>query len=410
VDASHSRGEVTVCRTNDGPSAAQIHTIIRQQGYGTASGMALGNEQVASWPMLAGAFIVAVGILWLLDSLHLTALAPSATQGLSLSGALIIGLVAGTSSCLAVVGGFILAIAGRLNTTKEQPFFTRIEPMLQFNIGRLLSYFVLGAAIGLIGQSVGFGITSTAVLSIIVAVVMLWLGLSQLGVTDYLPLPTLPKSVSHRIAALSDSPHPAAPFALGALTFFLPCGFTQSMQLVALASGNPITGGMLMFFFALGTMPSLLGLSVLSTYAKDTRFTSFLKPMTAMLVILLGLLNLQSGLTLLGAPISLPSFAATTSIATAPAAVGEVQNVAMTVTPYGSYDPDVLTVKAGIPVKWTIDGTNAQGCTSGIVVPSLGIRQNLHRGDNVITFTPTTPGQIAFSCSMGMVRGSFNVL
>jgi plastocyanin domain-containing protein len=87
-----------------------------------------------------------------------------------------------------------------------------------------------------------------------------------------------------------------------------------------------------------------------------------------------------------------------------------VQEVAMKVTSYG-YEPSNLTIKAGVPVRWVVDGAGAQGCTSQLVIPSLNIVKPLSRGQNIIEFTaPSTPGQLAFSCSMGMVRGSFTVL
>jgi plastocyanin domain-containing protein len=86
-----------------------------------------------------------------------------------------------------------------------------------------------------------------------------------------------------------------------------------------------------------------------------------------------------------------------------------VQEVAMRVTRFG-YEPSALTIKAGIPVRWTIDGTEATGCTSVLVIPSLNITKPLKSGANIIEFTAPNPGPLAFSCSMGMVSGTFNVL
>ena len=58
-----------------------------------------------------------------------------------------------------------------------------------------------------------------------------------------------------------------------------------------------------------------------------------------------------------------------------------------------------------------IDGTNAFGCTSIMTIPSLNVSKALHTGENIIEFTaPQQRGQLAFMCSMGMVRGSFNVI
>lgn len=52
------------------------------------------------------------------------------------------------------------------------------------------------------------------------------------------------------------------PFVVGLLNGFMPCGPLQSIQLVALATGNPFTGGLSMFAFSLGTVPLMLGLGV----------------------------------------------------------------------------------------------------------------------------------------------------
>jgi len=98
-----------------------------------------------------------------------------------------------------------------------------------------------------------------------------------------------------------------------------------------------------------------------------------------------------------------------------------VQNVAVPVVNAGSqevsiavtrsgYVPNNLTIKAGVPVRWKIDGTDAAGCTSIMTIPSLNISQALRRGENIIEFTAPQKGQLAFMCSMGMVRGSFNVI
>ncbi|MBP6911491.1 sulfite exporter TauE/SafE family protein [Patescibacteria group bacterium] len=49
---------------------------------------------------------------------------------------------------------------------------------------------------------------------------------------------------------------------MGIGTFFLPCGFTQSMQVYTLSTGSFLAGGLTMLSFALGTLPMLLLLSV----------------------------------------------------------------------------------------------------------------------------------------------------
>ena len=73
------------------------------------------------------------------------------------------------------------------------------------------------------------------------------------------------------------------------------------------------------------------------------------------------------------------------------------------------FEPNTLTVKAGVPVRWIIQGDQVSGCTSRIVVPSFEISKNISYGENVVSFMPVQKGEIAFSCGMGMVRGKFIV-
>ncbi len=86
------------------------------------------------------------------------------------------------------------------------------------------------------------------------------------------------------------------------------------------------------------------------------------------------------------------------------------QSIRMMVTA-GSYEPSTFTVPAGKPVTWTVDGTQASGCTTYLISPELGISKKLAKGKNTIEFTaPTKPGAYKFSCSMDMVRGTMIVV
>jgi hypothetical protein len=76
----------------------------------------------------------------------------------------------------------------------------------------------------------------------------------------------------------------------------------------------------------------------------------------------------------------------------------------------GNYVVAPSTLKAGVPVKMTVDLTTVTGCTTDIVIPALGVRKRVSPGDNVITFTPIQTGTIKMSCSMGMAQGSFAVV
>lgn len=398
------------------PDARRIAQTIRAAGYSIVDDESPSISSVPpdkrKWMEIGASLLIIFALYKILQVLDLVSLAPSTSGALSFGGIFIIGLVAGTSSCLAITGGLLLSLAAKYNEahhaqTPQQKFI----PLLHFNLGRILSYFVLGGFVGMIGQSFTLSPKASGLMSIIVAVIMLYLALTILQIIPKGSCPIRPpKYLSHWIASLSESRHPLAPFLLGAGTFFLPCGFTQSLQFVALASGDFVTGALTMFVFALGTLPSLLGLSAISSTAKGTSSRLFLR-FSGSLVLLLAFVNLNSGFALTGIDLSRAFARGSTFVGniTVPIIRGGIQEIAMKVTPYG-YEPSNLTIKAGIPVRWTIDGSGARGCTSVLVIPSLNITKPLQNGPNIVEFTAPTPGPLAFSCSMGMVRGTLNVL
>ncbi len=412
------------------PDHRVIEQVVRSEGFSFISlehttdakpARVEQEEPQYKW-MEIGASLLIIFALWkIVSAFDLISLAPSTSGALSFGGILLIGIIAGTSSCLAVTGGLLLAAAAKYNEVNQSlTKWQKFKPLLQFNIGRLVSYFLLGGLVGVIGKSITLSTRTTGYLNIGVALVMLYIALTILklipkGSFGIKP----PKALSHWIHDLAEHDHPLAPMALGALTFFLPCGFTQSLQLVALASGSFWTGAMTMFVFALGTLPALLGVSALSSATSGTGSRLFLR-FTGTLVLILALFNLNSALALTGFDVAgafsslTPASSGTTAsnagtVQAAPAVANGVQEVSMAVSPSG-YDPSVLTVKAGVPVKWIVDGTNARGCISTLVIPSLNVYRALESGPNIIEFTPTDKGRLLFSCSMGMYRGYFDVI
>ena len=111
-----------------------------------------------------------------------------------------------------------------------------------------------------------------------------------------------------------------------------------------------------------------------------------------------------------------PPAAATTpqkSASPSPPPTGDSATATETITMTqngGGYSPSVLTVHAGSRVRWVITSTDAYTCASALRVPSLGISKQLAAGENVIEFIPDKEGNIPFNCSMGMYRGTINVL
>lgn len=205
----------------------------------------------------------------------------------------IIGVIASLSSCLAIVGGLILSLSAKVaeNNSKSSS-----RQVILFHFGRLIGFAVLGGILGVVGEAIGINFTISAILGLIASIIMIVLGLNLVGVFNNKF--TLPSGIFSYFRKVEYSI--LAPIVVGIGTFFLPCGFTQSMQFSALSSGSFGSGMMIMFFFALGTLPVLGLLSFGSVSFSKSKYATIFFKSAGVVVLGLGLFALLSGLASLG--------------------------------------------------------------------------------------------------------------
>ena len=332
----------------------------------------------------------------------------------SLIVVLLIGLTAGLSTCMALVGGLVLGISARhAEKHPEATPIQRFRPHLFFNLGRIASYFLLGGMIGLIGKAFQLSGPTLGFLTITVGLIMLFLGLQLIELFPRLSNGgfTLPSSISKFLGIKKhhDKEYSHVNSVLvGALTFFLPCGFTQAMQLFAMSTGSFTRGALIMGLFAIGTAPGLLGVGGLASIVQGSLSKKFFK-FVGLLVIFLAVFNLSNGYNLTGWRVF--SSGAKEPIVREDPNVKEengFQVVLMNQIATG-YSPNKFTVKKNKQVKWIIDSKDNSSCAASIYVPKLGIRKFLSKGENIIEFTPKEEGEIKFTCAMGMYSGKFIV-
>ncbi len=209
----------------------------------------------------------------------------------------IIGLIASVSSCLAVVGGLVLSLSAKISEDNESD----TQTFILFHAGRLVSFAVLGGVLGAIGSAIGINFTFTAMLGILASLVMLLLGLNLAGIFSKNKL-TLHSGIFQKITSVFKKiEHKTiTPIIIGFATFFLPCGFTQSMQIVALSSGSFISGMLIMLAFALGTLPVLALLSFGSASFSHSKHAPLFFKTAGVIVIGLGIFSLLGALAGLG--------------------------------------------------------------------------------------------------------------
>jgi sulfite exporter TauE/SafE len=203
------------------------------------------------------------------------------------------GLVASLSSCLAIVGGLILSISAKAAQSEKVSI---TKDLSLFHLSRVLGFGLLGGILGLLGKTISINSALTAILGIIAALIMVILGFSLIGVIR--SKITLPTNLFTPFKKFQH--HHLAPIFLGVASFLLPCGFTQSMQISALNSGNFIAGFLIMFAFALGTLPVLCLLSFSSVSFAHSRYSDLFFKTIGIIVLGLGIFALISSLTGLG--------------------------------------------------------------------------------------------------------------
>ncbi|WP_249583855.1 sulfite exporter TauE/SafE family protein [Pseudomonas viridiflava] len=206
--------------------------------------------------------------------------------------ALVLGLLGG-GHCLGMCGGLMGALT--LAIPREQRA-RRMQLLMAYNLGRIVSYAIAGFFSGLVGWAVANspGATTLRVVAALLLIAMglylagWWSGLTRVerlgrGLWRYL------QPFTTRLLPISSIPRALL---LGALWGWLPCGLVYSTLLWAASQGNAIDSALLMLAFGLGTWPVLLatGLAAERTTALLRRRS--VRTTGGVLVILFGLWTL----------------------------------------------------------------------------------------------------------------------
>ena len=411
VSVNYPPGKAVITYTGE-LDIPELQRVLAPEGYGVSESSS--DPEVVRRPNtsrdyleIGAVFVLLAGIALALQRFHLLPRGLSVSDQMTFGLVFVIGLVASVSSCLAVTGGLLVALAAKYN--EVNPYLTdrqRLIPHVYFNAGRLISYTLLGGVIGALGATLTLSPAASGALTLLASLIMVLLGLNMLGLFPSIAafLPRLPKSLSHKLHDAAALETKSTAFGLGAATFFLPCGFTQALQLYVLSQASFATGALTMLTFALGTLPALVSLSAISSLARGGFQKHFLR-LAGAAVILLGVINVRYGLVLTGNDMNIATADTTKAAEVVSGGVqtAEPQRISMKVVGL-DYEPHQFTVKQGVPVQWWIDASQAEGCGRILVAPRLRIQKLLSASSTtLISFTPDKPGDYAFNCGMGMM-------
>jgi sulfite exporter TauE/SafE len=212
----------------------------------------------------------------------------------TLSAAFLVGLF-GTVHCIAMCGGIAGALSAGLAPEVRQRSGAVLACQLGYNVGRIASYALAGALVGLLGRlfATAAGLEGARLLlQGLAGVFMLLLGFYLTGWWPLLArLERLGGHLWRHVEPLGRrllpirSPITALP--LGVVWGWLPCGLVYSALALAMASGGALQGALVMLLFGLGTLPSMLAAGLLTTRVRSLTRPG-LRVAAGVLVLLLG--------------------------------------------------------------------------------------------------------------------------
>ena len=413
-------------------------------------GYTIGNNKKTDLINIISIVVIIVSLYYFLEQtglLNLLNFEKVADSTMGFGMLFVIGLMTSVH-CIAMCGG--INVSQCLSENKK---FSGLSPVM-YNLGRVVSYTVIGFVLGFAGMLFGTG-ENLGVSSIIQGLIKAFAGIYMviMGVNMLGFVPQIKRLTFHLPNFMGKfRVKNSQPFVIGLLNGFMPCGPLQSIQLVALATGNPFTGGLSMFAFSLGTVPLMLGLgSLVSILGK--RFTDRMMMVGAVLVTVMGLAMVSQGASLTGmiksenlmvlvvmlavmciveninfnkrqvktaslmiilfVGVFTSRFMAINYVSENDESSYHMENgVQVVESQLASGKYPSIRVKKDVPVKWIINAPDGSinGCNYKIYINSYGIEHTFQKGENIIEFTPTKSGNIGYSCWMGMIKGNINVV
>jgi len=205
--------------------------------------------------------------------------------------------VLGAIHCVGMCGGLIMACGARCGGGLRFSFL--------YNTGRVLSYSLLGLAMGLLGKTLveaGLAGSFRGALPIVAGVFMILIGLELLG---YLPVGLkrfftglFPSSVSRALLGGGLKKRSPAAFLLGMLNGLIPCGLIYAVGVKAASTADPVKGMLIMASLGAGTFLPLLFTGSLTGVMGRLR-AGLLTTVSSILIIALGVKSVYHGFTLM---------------------------------------------------------------------------------------------------------------
>ncbi len=387
------KNNIATIECNDKIKNKDIIKIVNDLDYFTKEEYISDNENKYKQRIKLYEFLIIVVVLLLINYLiykifgyNIFNVIPTIDSNITYGMLFVTGLLT-SIHCISMCGAInLIAIYSDKNNIKKPIFY---------NLGRLISYTLLGGIIGSLGGILELNNTFKGIIIIIASCLMFAMSLKMLGIIDF----------HFKCFKSKTKIKTKNSFLIGILNGFMPCGPLQAMQVYALSTGSFFKGALSMFLFCLGTIPLMLFIGILFNILKG-KWKIIFNKIASVLILILSLVMLNRGLLYLNIDFFKNNNYDGFTIAKLE---DNVQVVEFDLS-YNNYQDIIL--QKGIPVKMIIhaDKKYLTGCNNEIIINEFNIKQELKEGDNIIEFTPNEEETITYTCWMNMIKNTIKVI
>lgn len=205
-------------------------------------------------------------------------------------GHFVIGFSGGFGHCILMCHPFVLHISSIFSDSNSG--YKILIPNFLYNIGRTITYAVMGAVIGSFGSIAAYAgenflnIQKFAALVggfiLVLFAIIYFFNLSSFNFLAKL-------KIVNRIKC-----KPNSPFLYGLFLGFLPCGLTMGALIGVIPSGSWYIGALMMAAFGIGTSFALMILAVFGSFVM--RYVKLFKHLTSLLLLIMGIFFIYQGI------------------------------------------------------------------------------------------------------------------
>ncbi len=209
-------------------------------------------------------------------------------------GGFLIGFL-GSFHCVGMCGPIAVALPHG-NQSNLQLVVSRVL----YNLGRVVTYALFGAVFGLFGKGIALaGLQKYASIFLGVSIIVYLIIPNKLKAkfSATKPYQILSDFVKTNFKKLTGSGSPASLFIFGIVNGFLPCGFVYVALAGSIATGDFISGALFMALFGLGTVPIMLGTSLIGKFV-TTGLKARMNKLIPVFAVILAVIFILRGLSL----------------------------------------------------------------------------------------------------------------